>query len=115
MRVMRVGRVVLIRVFRLAALRRAVFYLVERDFRLAGFGVFAAAAGDEARDIPKAGESSRELSMNVGVSPTRTAPSFEDPKTHASGWMTPAEPLLHPSGHSAEWAHALAILRHRAD
>jgi DNA-binding winged helix-turn-helix (wHTH) protein len=30
------------------------------------------------------------------------------------GWMTPVEPLLHPTGHCAAWAHALAILRHRA-
>ena len=32
----------------------------------------------------------------------------------SAGWMTPVEPLLHPTGHSAAWAHALAILRHRA-
>jgi tetratricopeptide (TPR) repeat protein len=32
----------------------------------------------------------------------------------SAGWMTPVEPLLHPTCHSAEWAHALAILRHRA-
>jgi tetratricopeptide (TPR) repeat protein len=32
----------------------------------------------------------------------------------SAGWMTPAEPLLHPADHPAAWAHALAILRHRA-
>ena len=40
--------------------------------------------------------------------------SIREADPGSAGWMTPAEPLLHPADHPAAWAHALAILRHRA-